>query len=196
MHELSQLLFLILTYLIASIPFGLLLSLIFAKKDIREFGSKNIGATNVTRVLGKKLGLATLILDGVKGAVMVLIAGFLFVDLNNLNNFLYLVAFMAILGHVFSIYLKFKGGKGVATTIATLLALDLTLGMLVIAVWLGVFVLFRISAISALSAIFAGFIFVIFAQYSNFEIIFMFVVLALIVIRHKTNIKELLSKKK
>lgn len=196
MHELSQLLFLILTYLIASIPFGLLLSLIFAKKDIREFGSKNIGATNVTRVLGKKLGLATLILDGVKGAVMVLIAGFLFVDLNNLNNFLYLVAFMAILGHIFSIYLKFKGGKGVATTIATLLALDLTLGMLVIAVWLGVFVLFRISAISALSAIFAGFIFVIFAQYSNFEIIFMFVVLALIVIRHKTNIKELLSKKK
>ena len=87
-----QIAFLICTYLISSIPFGLLLSKIFSKKDIREYGSKNIGATNVTRILGKKLGLATLILDGIKGASMILLADYTFSNSDNLHYFLILVA--------------------------------------------------------------------------------------------------------
>jgi len=191
MISLSQIFFLILTYLVASIPFGLVLSLIFAKKDIRKFGSKNIGATNVTRVVGKKLGFATLIMDGVKGALMVLIARYFFYGIVGLEDYLYVVAFVAILGHVFSIYLKFKGGKGVATTIATLLALNPVLGGLVILIWLMVFAIFRISALSALVAMFGAVMLVIFGGYSIVQMGFMTLVFVLIVVRHKDNIIKL-----
>ena len=191
MISLSQILFLILTYLVASIPFGLILSLVFAKKDIREFGSKNIGATNVTRILGKKLGFVTLILDGVKGAFMVLIARHFFYGIVGLDDYVYLVAFVAIIGHVFSIYLKFKGGKGVATAVATLLALDLVLGGLVVATWIIFFTLVRISALSALVSMLSGLILTIFGGYSTLQMIFMASVFLLIVIRHQENITKL-----
>jgi len=87
----GQFLFLILTYLISAIPFGLLFSLFFSKTDIRQYGSKNIGATNVSRVLGKKLGLLTLIFDALKGALMVISAKLLFVKANQLHFYLILV---------------------------------------------------------------------------------------------------------
>ena len=195
MISLSQIFFLILTYLVSSIPFGLILSLIFAKKDIRKFGSKNIGATNVTRVVGKKLGFATLILDGIKGAFMVLIARHFFYGIIGLDDYLYLVAFIAILGHVFSIYLKFKGGKGVATTIATLLALDLVLGGVVVLTWLVFFAILRISAVSALVSMFAAVTLTIFGEYSTVQMVFMLLVFALIVVRHKENITKLIKEK-
>ncbi|MBL6664373.1 MAG: glycerol-3-phosphate 1-O-acyltransferase PlsY [Rickettsiales bacterium] len=191
MISFSQIIFWIITYLVSSIPFGLLLSLLFAKKDIREFGSKNIGATNVTRVLGKKLGFATLILDGLKGAGMVMFGRYFFDGTIGLQDYLYGVAFVAILGHVFSIYLKFKGGKGVATTVATLLALDLVLGGLVILIWLLMFAIFRISALSALVSIFGAVMLVIFGGYSVVQIGFMSLVFLLIVVRHKDNIVKL-----
>ena len=119
-----QFLFLVITYLIASIPFGLLLGKVFAKVDIRELGSKNIGATNATRILGKKLGFFTLILDSFKGMLMVIIARFSFYEINNLHLFLVLVSFVSIFSHIYPVYLKFKGGKGVATAIGTIMALD------------------------------------------------------------------------
>ena len=97
MSLLPQFLFLFLTYAIAAIPFGLVLAKTFAKKDIRQFGSKNIGATNVARVVGKKLGFVTLILDGLKGAVMVIIARFSFYDSENLHLILVVVAAVAVL---------------------------------------------------------------------------------------------------
>lgn len=196
MISLSQIFFLILTYLVASIPFGLVLSLIFAKKDIRKFGSKNIGATNVTRVVGKKLGFLTLILDGVKGAFMVLAGRHFFHGIIGLDDYLYLVAFVAILGHVFSIYLKLKGGKGVATTIATLLALDLILGAIVVLTWLIFFAIFRISAMSALVSMLAALILTIFGEYSIIQTIFMGLVFALIVVRHTENIKKIIKENK
>jgi glycerol-3-phosphate acyltransferase PlsY len=190
---LHQILFLILTYVIAAIPFGLVIAKIFAKKDIRELGSKNIGATNVARVIGKKLGFVTLILDGFKGAVMVILARFNFSDLENLHLFLVLVGAVAVIAHIYPIYLNFKGGKGVATAIATLLALDPAVGFLMICFWIMSFCLFRISSVSSLIAIFSSII--LSSTYAAPTEQFWFCVFLFIVIlaRHKENIIRLIT---
>jgi len=193
MNIIYQLLFLGLTYAIAAIPFGLVLAKIFAKKDIREFGSKNIGATNVARVIGKKLGFATLILDGLKGAIMVIIARFTFHDIQNLHLLLVLVAAVAVLGHVYPIYLNFKGGKGVATAIAVLSALDLSLGFLVICFWILSFCLFRISSISSIIAIFSSIIISTSLGAQGSQIAFCWFLSFLILVRHKENIVRLIT---
>lgn len=191
----NQILFLVLTYLISSIPFGLVIAKVFAKKDIREHGSKNIGATNVTRVLGKKLGFITLLLDGAKGAVMVIIARFGFADSNNLHFFLVFVSLVAVCGHIYPIYLNFKGGKGVATAIAVLLALDFKVGSSVVICWIVFFVLFRISSISSLVSIFSSIIFSYFYNAPNEQIILCFLMFVIIAVRHKENVSRLLCGK-
>ncbi len=183
-----QILYLIFSYLVASIPFGLLLSKIFAKKDIREFGSKNIGATNVTRILGKKLGALTLLLDGAKGAIMVIIARFYFFEVNNLHLYLVLVSSVAVLGHIFSIYLKYKGGKGVATAIACLLALDFSVGMLSLCFWILAFSGFKTSSIASLVAIFSSIITSSLFEAPLSQIVFCWFLFILIFIKHKENI--------
>jgi acyl phosphate:glycerol-3-phosphate acyltransferase len=188
-----QILFLVLTYFVAAIPFGLVISKWFAGKDIRQMGSKNIGATNVTRILGKKLGFLTLILDGLKGAVMVMVAKFNFYDINNLHIFLVLVGAVAVAAHVYPIYLGFKGGKGVATAIAVLLTLDLSVGFLVICFWIMSFSLFRISAVASLIATFSSIIFSSLYDAPTEQIIFCWFLFALIAIRHKENIVRLLT---
>jgi glycerol-3-phosphate acyltransferase PlsY len=193
MNIIYQLLFLGLTYAIAAIPFGLVLAKIFAKKDIREFGSKNIGATNVARVIGKKLGFATLILDGLKGAIMVIIARFTFYEMQNLHLFLVLVAAVAVLGHVYPIYLNFKGGKGVATAIAVLFALDVSVGFLVICFWILSFCLFRISSISSIIAIFSSIIISTSFGAPGSQIGFCWFLFLLILVRHKENIVRLIT---
>ena len=193
MNIIYQLLFLGLTYAIAAIPFGLVLAKIFAKKDIREFGSKNIGATNVARVIGKKLGFATLILDGLKGAIMVIIARFTFYELENLHLFLVLVAAVAVLGHVYPIYLNFKGGKGVATAIAVLFALDVSVGFLVICFWILSFCLFRISSVSSIIAIFSSIIISTSFGAPGSQIAFCWFLSLLILVRHKENIIRLIT---
>ena len=188
-----QFLFLIITYLIASIPFGLLLGKIFAKVDIREVGSKNIGATNATRILGKKLGFFTLILDSFKGMLMVIIARFSFYEINNLHLFLVLVSFVAIFSHIYPIYLKFKGGKGVATAIGTIMALDFSVGVLAICFWILTFVSFRVSAVASLVAIFSTTIFSTAYDAPFSQIIFCWAVFVLIFVRHKENIIRILT---
>ncbi len=193
MGILYQFLFLVLTYLIASIPFGLVLAKVFAKKDIREFGSKNIGATNVTRVLGKKLGLITLILDGLKGALMVIIARFNFGDSGDLHLFLVLVAAVSVIGHIYPIYLNFKGGKGVATAIAVLFALDPSIGFLMICFWILSFSLFKISSVSSLVSIFSSIILSWSYESPASQIVFCWFLFFLILIRHKENIVRLLT---
>ena len=187
-----QILFLVLTYFIAAIPFGLVLSKVFAGKDIREYGSKNIGATNVARVVGKKLGFLTLVLDGLKGAFMIMIARFAFYDSSNLHLFLSLVGAVAVVGHVYPIYLNYKGGKGVATAIAVLLALDLAVGFLVICFWIMSFCLFRISSVSSMIAIFSSIILSSTYGAPTSQIIFCTLLFFLIVVRHKENIARLL----
>ena len=188
MAYIGPVLFLITTYLIAAVPFGLVIAKIFSTKDIRQHGSKNIGATNVTRVLGKKLGFLTLILDLAKGAVMVTLAKFIFSQANNLNVILALVALIAVIGHIFPIYLKFKGGKGVATTIAVILALNPKVGLVVVLTWLLTFFIFRISAISSLAAIFFANLFAIYDKVALEQLILYFLLLILITLRHKENI--------
>ncbi|MBP7709647.1 MAG: glycerol-3-phosphate 1-O-acyltransferase PlsY [Rickettsiales bacterium] len=187
-----QFLFLVITYAIAAIPFGLVLAKIFAKKDIREYGSKNIGATNVARVLGKKLGFFTLILDGLKGAIMVIIARFSFYDADNLHLLLVLVAAVAVLAHVYPIYLNFKGGKGVATAIAVLFALDVSVGFLAVCFWIMSFCLFRISSVSSIIAVFSSIVISSSFDAPRSQIVFCWFLAILILVRHKENIARLI----
>jgi glycerol-3-phosphate acyltransferase PlsY len=188
-----QILFLILTYLVAAIPFGLVLTKLFVKKDVRDFGSGNIGATNVVRVAGKKIGLLTLILDGLKGAVMVVAARFLFQNVGNLHLFLVVVGAVAILAHVYPVYLNFKGGKGVATTLAILLTLDLDIGLLVIGCWIALFAIFRTASISSVASVFASIFLSIYFGVPASQVVFCCFIFLIILIRHKENISRLIS---
>jgi glycerol-3-phosphate acyltransferase PlsY len=196
MNIIHQLLFLLLTYFVAAIPFGLVLAKIFAKTDIRQLGSKNIGATNVTRILGKKLGFFTLVFDGAKGALMVIIARFIFQDLSNLHLFLVFVSGVAVVAHIYPVYLKFKGGKGVATAIAVLLALDSSVGFLVMCFWIMSFCLFHISAVASLLAIFSSIILSFCYGAPASQIIFCCLLFILILVRHKENILRLILERK
>ncbi len=184
-------LFLIITYLIASIPFGLIISKTFGKKDIRKYGSKNIGATNVTRILGAKLGFLTLVLDATKGAIMVIIARKLFYNFNYLGHFLSVVAFVAVIGHVFPIYLKFKGGKGVATSIAVITAINPLMGIVSTIIWLSIFLITRISAAASLLSIFFIALFSIYDRVAWEQSILYIALLLLITYRHKDNINRI-----
>ena len=135
-------------YLLGSIPFGLILTRFGGYGDIRDIGSGNIGATNVLRTGNKKLALATLILDGLKGAIAVSIA-YAFADF----NIAMLAGFFALVGHLFPVWLKFKGGKGVATTLGTLIALKPILGIAACGIWLLTALITRYSSLAALVAI-------------------------------------------
>ncbi len=138
----------LLSYFLGSIPFGLVLCYAFGYGDIRKIGSGNIGATNVLRTGNKPLALATLLLDSGKGAIAVLLAAY-FVDFNAAM----IAAFAALIGHTFPVWLKFKGGKGVATTLGTLIALKPVLGLAACGIWLLMAVIFRYSSLSALTAV-------------------------------------------
>ncbi|MFM7702699.1 MAG: glycerol-3-phosphate 1-O-acyltransferase PlsY [Alphaproteobacteria bacterium] len=188
-----QVIFLVITYLICSIPFGLLFSKIFANTDIRKLGSGNIGATNVTRILGKKFGALTFVFDSGKGMIMVIIARFAFVESDDLHNFLVLVSLIGICAHIFPIYLNFKGGKGIATTIGCLIALDFNVGMLAIFFWILSFVAFRISAVASLIAIFSTTIFSTAYDAPILQIIFCWIIFALIFYKHKENVIRILT---
>ncbi len=181
----AYLLPLILGYLFGSIPFGLVITKLAGLGDIRAIGSGNIGATNVLRTGRKDLALATLLLDGGKGAIAVIIA--------------YLAGWRpevagaaAFLGHCFPIWLKFKGGKGVATFLGTLFALHFPAAIFAGATWLGVAFILRYSSLSALVAA-AATPFVMFAMGKPAYAIAALFMTVLIFIRHKSNIARLLS---
>lgn len=134
-------------YLLGSTPFGLVLTKLAGLGDIRKVGSGNIGATNVLRTGNRKLAAATLLLDGAKGAVALLIAGIWGPDMA------ILAAAGAMLGHCFPVWLKFNGGKGVATALGILIAIAWPVGLLACASWLAVAALFRYSSLAALAAL-------------------------------------------
>ncbi len=138
-------------YFLGSIPFGLILTRLAGLGDIRRIGSGNIGATNVLRTGNKALAAATLILDGAKGAVAVLVARHLYGP-----DAAIMAGAGAFLGHLFPVWLKFHGGKGVATTIGVLLAIAWQVGLIACAVWLLVALLFRYSSLAALIAVAAA----------------------------------------
>jgi glycerol-3-phosphate acyltransferase PlsY len=135
-------------YLLGSVPFGLVLTKAAGLGDIRAIGSGNIGATNVLRTGHKGLALATLLLDGGKGAAAALLALVLADEAGML-----VAGFAAVLGHNFPVWLGFKGGKGVATTLGTLFAVSWPVGLACVGTWLAVAAVFRISSLSALVAL-------------------------------------------
>ena len=177
-------LILFISYLIGSIPFGFLLTKIFLKKDIREIGSGNIGATNALRTGNKLIGYSTLILDIGKAVILLLIIKF------NFSEYLFTSSIAVFLGHVFPIWLKFKGGKGVATYVGILFCINIYLAVIFIIVW---FVVFIISKYSSLASMIAS-LFVPLSSYFLFNDInyyFYIILFLLILITHRENIKRL-----
>jgi glycerol-3-phosphate acyltransferase PlsY len=174
-----------LSYLLGSIPFGIVITRMLGLGDLRQIGSGNIGATNVLRTGNKGAAAATLILDAAKGAVAVLIARATVGE-----DAAQLAALMSFLGHLFPVWLQFKGGKGVATFLGTLLALDWRMGAACCVVWVVVAAVTRISSLSALlSAASASIWIVVFQQGRMLGLI---VVLTLLVyVRHAANLKRL-----
>ena len=134
------------SYLSGSIPFGLIITKIFLNKDIRELGSGNIGTTNVLRTGKKSLAIATLLFDILKGYGSILIAFKYF------NDLIYLSALICFIGHIFPIWLKFKGGKGVATYLGIILGISFSLGIIFASVWLIMIILFKYSSLSSMIA--------------------------------------------
>lgn len=175
----------ILGYLLGSVPFGLVITKAAGLGDIRAIGSGNIGATNVLRTGRKDLALATLLLDGGKGAIAVLIA-------HGLGLRPEVAGAAAFLGHCFPVWLKFSGGKGVATFIGTLLALQFPAGLFACAIWLIVAYTLRYSSLAALAAAAASPLVLFSMGKAAFAIAAIFMTL-LIFIRHHANIKRLIA---
>ena len=172
------------SYLFGSIPFGLLLTKIFLKKDIREIGSGNIGATNVLRSGNKILGYSTLVLDILKAVLPILYIKFF------MNDYLYISALSIFIGHVFPIWLKFKGGKGVASYLGILCCLDIFTALIFGVVWISIFILFKFSSLSSLLASLTIPIFQFFYNSSS-DYYFYFMMFILIFFTHRENIKRL-----
>ena len=176
-------------YLLGSLPFGLILTSLAGQGDLRKIGSGNIGATNVLRTGNKFLALATLILDGGKGALAVLLATIIFQE----PTLIYYAGGGAFLGHIYPIFLKFKGGKGVATFLGTLLAISWPFGLFCCLTWFLITLIFRISSLSALAAAFMAPLYSFFIFDNSSLAIFTCMLCIMIFIRHSDNIKRLLS---
>lgn len=174
-------------YLLGSIPFGLLLTRAAGLKDIRQIGSGNIGATNVMRAGLKKIGILTLLLDAGKGYLAVWLAQYMFNA-----NYANLAGFFVVIGHVFTVWLRFKGGKGVATTIGVFFALDWLLGLTVCAMWLVAFLFIRISSVSSILSICYSAIAAYLVSEGGTAILCLSLA-GLIIFTHRGNIKRLLE---
>ena len=174
-------------YFAGSIPFGLILTKIFLKKDIRDIGSGNIGATNALRTGNKFIGYSTLILDIVKAVIPVLYVKVNFPDL------IYVSALCAFLGHVFPVWLKFKGGKGVATYVGILCSMNIMFGIVFGICWLVTFFISKFSSLASLIGSFSVPVYLFLFESTENELFFgiMFI---LIFYTHRENIKRLINK--
>ena len=171
------------SYLLGSIPFGLVLTKIFLKKDIREIGSGNIGTTNVLRTGKKSLAVATLVLDLCKGYFSIAIT---FIYFDNLISYSALICFI---GHIFPVWLKFKGGKGVATYLGVILALSYKFFLIFGITWLVLSFLFRYASLSSIISSLIVFIYSYFFI-NNFSLI-LFIFFVIIIYTHRENIVRL-----
>ena len=178
----------LIAYLLGAVPFGLVLTKLAGTQDIRTIGSGNIGATNVLRTGNKGLAAATLLLDAAKGGVAVLLAGY-FVD----ANAALIAAVASVIGHMFPVYLKFKGGKGVATIFGVLFALNWVAGIATALLWLGFALVTRYSSLSALIASFCAPT-IIWAMSGDQNAAFtVSIITALIWYKHRSNIERLVK---
>ena len=177
----------IISYLMGSIPFGFILTKIFLKKDIRDIGSGNIGATNALRTGNKLIGYTTLILDISKAIIPVIYTKINFPEL------IFVASLCAFLGHVFPIWLKFKGGKGVAPYVGILFSINIFFGTIFITSWIVIFVLTKYSSLSSI----IGAISIpayLFLTGQNNNVIFFIIMFVLIFFTHRENIKRLKNK--
>ena len=177
----------IISYLMGSIPFGLILTKIFLKKDIREIGSGNIGATNALRTGNKLIGYSTLIFDVLKAVIPVL-----YVKIN-FPEAIFVSALFAFIGHVFPIWLKFKGGKGVATYVGILFSLNIIFGLVFGVCWLIIFFISKYSSLASLTGSFSIPVY-IFIMDDSENIFFYVIMIILIIFTHRENIKRLKNK--
>jgi|TARA_B000000460_G_scaffold146734_1_gene103654 glycerol-3-phosphate acyltransferase PlsY len=175
------------SYLIGSIPFGFLLTKFFLKKDIRDIGSGNIGATNALRTGNKAIGYSTLSLDILKAVLPVIFIKF------NYPDYIYLSSLCVFIGHVFPLWLKFKGGKGIATYVGILFCIDLMFGLIFIFTWLIIYLIFKYSSLSSLIASLSIPAYLL--LFLNGKNIFFFLIMfVLIFFTHRKNIKRLINK--
>ena len=182
----DYLIIIVISYLFGSIPFGVLLTKLFLKKDIRNIGSGNIGATNVLRSGNKLVGYSTLLLDILKAILPVIYVKF------NYPDFIYISSLGVFLGHVFPIWLKFNGGKGVATYVGILFSINLIYGFVFGITWIIIFLFSKYSSLSSLlgSLSIPFYLFIV----NDDQIIFFIIMFVLIFYTHRENIKRLKNK--
>ena len=186
-------------YFLGSIPFGLILTKISGLGDIRKIGSGNIGATNVLRTGNKKIALFTLLLDGGKGAVAIYLITIILTKVFD-NNFYMLgfyqctVAISAVVGHCFPIWLRFKGGKGVATGFGVILSLNLNIGIVALLIWALIAKVFKISSMSALIAYFLMPVLMFYYETEFIYFLSSFIISLICFVQHRENIKRLINR--
>ena len=172
------------SYLLGSIPFGLIITKIFLKQDIRNVGSGNIGTTNVLRTGKKSLAMATLILDAFKGYSSVIISQIYF------NDLIFLSSLICFIGHIFPIWLSFKGGKGVAVYLGIITALSLSLGIVFGVTWISIVLIYKYSSLSSMIGALAVLLYSIILN--NYLLSsFLFMILIIILFTHRDNIRRL-----
>jgi len=182
----DYLIIIVTSYLLGSIPFGLILTKLFLNKDIRNIGSGNIGATNVLRSGNKLIGYSTLLLDILKAILPVLYVKFYYPD------FIYISSLSVFLGHVFPIWLKFNGGKGVATYVGILFSINLIYGLVFGLTWIIIFLFSKYSSLSSLLGSISIPIYLFFVN--GDQILFFIIMFVLIFYTHRENIKRLKNK--
>ena len=174
------------SYLMGSIPFGFILTKIFLKKDIRDIGSGNIGATNALRTGNKFLGYGTLSLDVLKAIIPVIYTKL------NYPDYIFITSMFVFLGHVFPLWLKFKGGKGVAPYVGILFSINLIYGIVFVSIWIITFLISKYSSLASLIASFTIPIYLFF--FNNENLIFFSIMFVLIFYTHRENVKRLKNK--
>ena len=177
----------IISYLMGSIPFGFVVTKFFLKKDIRDIGSGNIGATNALRTGNKLIGYTTLILDISKAIIPVIYVKINFPEL------IFIASLCAFLGHVFPVWLKFKGGKGVATYVGILFSIDILLGAIFIISWMVIFISTKYSSLSSIIGATSIPAYLLLTGQNN-NVIFFIIMFVLIFFTHRENIKRLKNK--
>ena len=184
MINIDLLLVFIYSYFLGSIPFGLIITKIFLKKDIRKVGSGNIGSTNVLRTGKKSLAISTLLFDILKGYVTVIVSSIYF------NDLIFFSALICFIGHVFPIWLKFKGGKGVAVYLGIITALSLPLGFVFVLSWIVIAFIFKYSSLASMIGALSVLSYSIILNIYSITL-FLFIVFIIIIFTHRDNIKRL-----
>ncbi|MBP0979842.1 MAG: glycerol-3-phosphate 1-O-acyltransferase PlsY [Oscillospiraceae bacterium] len=188
----------IISYLIGSLNFAIIFSLLIKKQDIRKYGSKNAGMTNIVRIYGAISGIPVFIGDFLKSILAIYLCNFLFSDFLSLNKFgLYgnlIIGLAVIIGHLYPVYFKFRGGKGIVTSAGVILTQDIRFFITVLVVFLAFFLIFKIVAIASISAAVAYPISTL-IFFNNFMIfIFALIISSLVIYAHRSNIKKIINK--